>query len=448
MVSELKKISVQEATDKVKEYPIIGIVNLENLPAQQLQVMRATLRQKGVKLIMLRKKLIKLALTNSGIKNVEKLIEKIKGLPALLFTKGNPFTLYSTLQKNKSQAPAKSGQTLPKDIVVPAGATNFAPGPIISELAAVGIKTKVEKGKLAIIADTTVAKEGDEVSPKLAETLKRLDIKPMEIGLDLVAVWEEGLVFNAKDLHIDEAQYAQDFTQAAQWAMNLAVEAIIVNDETIETLLQKGFREAKAVSVESAFLTEQTQEEILAKAQNEALSVASSAEINTSSESTDNTQTEVKEEKVADEIKKEPAETVEEKSEPEPENKVEEKAEEKEVKETPKEESIQEEKTKETPTNQEEREIQTADEKEEKQENKEQKPVQDNDNKETEEPSEKEAEEVKEPVDAIKETLNSAQTKEEPEKEETSEPHPKQGDITTNQAEELLSKLQKEGTLR
>ncbi|PIN76575.1 50S ribosomal protein L10, partial [Candidatus Woesearchaeota archaeon CG10_big_fil_rev_8_21_14_0_10_36_11] len=200
MVSDNKKKLVQELVREIKEYPIVAIVNFENLPAQQLQKMRAMLREKGVVLSMTRKRLITLALKESHNPDIEKLIERVKGMPALLFSKDNPFSLYATLQRNKSEAPAKAGQVAPKEIIVKAGPTNFAPGPIISELASVGIKTKVEKGKLAIVEDTIVAKEGATITQKLADTLKRLDIKPMEVGLDLVAVWENGLVFDAKQL--------------------------------------------------------------------------------------------------------------------------------------------------------------------------------------------------------------------------------------------------------
>jgi len=68
-------------------------------------------------------------------------------MPALLFTKENPFKLYNKLQKSKSSAPAKAGQTAPSEIVVPKGPTPFAPGPIIGELGALGIKTAVENIK-------------------------------------------------------------------------------------------------------------------------------------------------------------------------------------------------------------------------------------------------------------------------------------------------------------
>ncbi len=279
MVSEQKKQLVQQLVQDIDQYPIVGVVNLQNLPAQQLQVMRSMLKGKGVKLSMTRKKLLELALNQSKKENIQNLKQKIKGMPALLFTKDNPFALNSLIEKNKSEAPAKSGQTAPRDIVIKAGPTSFAPGPIISELAAVGIKTKVNAGKLEIIQDVIVAKEGSVISSKLAETLKRLDIKPMEVGLNLVAVWEGGLVFDARQLHIDEKEYAQNITQAASWAMNLAVEAAYPTAETMELLVQKAFREAKAVSVEYAILTPETVEEILARSEREALSVKKEAHL-------------------------------------------------------------------------------------------------------------------------------------------------------------------------
>ena len=95
----------------------------------------------------------------------------------------------------------------------------------------------------------------------------------MEVGLDLVAVWENGTIFGAKQLHIDEAEYEQNLTQAAQWAMNLAVEMAYLCAETTEILLQKAFKEAKSLGVESAILNDETKEDILAKAEREANSV-------------------------------------------------------------------------------------------------------------------------------------------------------------------------------
>jgi large subunit ribosomal protein L10 len=279
MVSKEKKELVEKIVARIKEYPIVGLVNMENLPAQQLQKMRAMLRDKEIDIVMTRKKLIDLALTQSGKENIGDLVAKIKGMPALLFSKNNPFALNTLLQKNKSPAPAKAGQILPRDVEVKAGPTSFAPGPIISELASVGIKTKVENGKLAIISDTTVAREGDTVSSKLAETLKRLDIQPMEVGLDLVAVWENGLVFEAKQLHIDEGEYLAKITQAAQWAINLSVESAYPTSDTTEMIVQKAFRDAKLLGIEQNIINDVTRNDILARAEAQAMSVKKQANL-------------------------------------------------------------------------------------------------------------------------------------------------------------------------
>ncbi|HIH11869.1 TPA: 50S ribosomal protein L10 [Candidatus Woesearchaeota archaeon] len=277
MVSQAKQQLVKELTKDIQRSQIVAVVNFERLPAQQLQVMRSTLMNKGVTMRMARKNLLCLALHDSKRQNIEQLESKVKGMPALLFTNENPFTLYALIQKNKSEAPAKAGQISPRDIVVKAGPTSFAPGPIISELAAVGIKTKVENGKLTITADATIVKEGAVISQKVSETLKRLDIKPMEIGLDMVAVWENGLVFDAKQLHIDEAEFAQNVADAAQWAINLAVETAYPADGVTELLVQKAFREAKALGVEQDILTDETKGEILAKVERQAKAVKDAA---------------------------------------------------------------------------------------------------------------------------------------------------------------------------
>ncbi|HLC81645.1 MAG TPA: 50S ribosomal protein L10 [Candidatus Nanoarchaeia archaeon] len=263
MASEEKKLFVQELVQSIKAHPLIGIVNLHGLPAQQLQKMRALLLKNNIKLVMARKKLLELAIQGSSKENIEQLTEKIMGMPALLFSNSNPFALYKIIQKNKSPASAKVGQAAPRDLIVKAGATNFAPGPIISEFAAVGIKTKVEAGKLSVISDTVIAKEGAIISAKVAETLKRLDIKPMEIGLSLVAVWENGLVFNAQQLHLDEAEYLGLIMSAAQGAINLAVEAAYTSPEIMELLLQKSFREAEALSLELHLIDDSMAEEII-----------------------------------------------------------------------------------------------------------------------------------------------------------------------------------------
>jgi len=103
-VAQHKKDTVKEFTKLIDEYPIVGVVNMQNLPTKQLQIMRANLREK-VDLRMTKRRLINIALDNSKKENIQALKEHLKGMPALLLTKENPFVLFSNLKKNKSKAP-------------------------------------------------------------------------------------------------------------------------------------------------------------------------------------------------------------------------------------------------------------------------------------------------------------------------------------------------------
>ncbi|RLE46059.1 50S ribosomal protein L10 [Candidatus Woesearchaeota archaeon] len=267
--AESKKQVVAKIIKLAKENPIIGIINMENLPAGNLQKIKAKLRGQ-IELVMTRKTLIKLALKELKLKNGDKLIESLKGMPALLFTKENPFKIYKIIKQNKSPAPAKPGQIAPYDITIPAGPTPFGPGPIISEFAQLGIKAGVEGGKVAIKEDTVVVKEGEPIKEKLAGMLQKLGIEPMEIGLNLTLVYEKGTIYPKKVLDIDEKQFMQDIITAASKARNLALEIGLATKDTIEELLIKANRQAKQLAKEGNILTKENIGEILGKAQAQA----------------------------------------------------------------------------------------------------------------------------------------------------------------------------------
>ncbi|MBL7050741.1 50S ribosomal protein L10 [Candidatus Woesearchaeota archaeon] len=271
-VSEAKKKVVANLVKLIKENPIIGVVNMENLPASQLQKISAKLRE-NVVLTMTKKRLMKLAFekTQEDKKGVIKLIEHLKGMPALLFTKQDPFELFKTLKKNKSFAPAKAGQIAPCDLSLKAGPTPFAPGPIIGELGAMGLKTKVEDNKINIIENKVVVKEGEEVKANVAGILSRLGVKPVEIGLELVAVYENGDILTKDILDIDEEAYINDMKSAHSEAFTLAVELSYPIEEVIAIVLPKIHGEARTLALEQEILTDETSEDILKKAENGAM---------------------------------------------------------------------------------------------------------------------------------------------------------------------------------
>lgn len=267
-----KKESVKRIKELAKQYPIIGVLNFEGLPCAQLQQMRSKLRNK-VEICMTRKKIMTRGLKETKLENIDKLQEKMEGVPALVFTKENPFGIYKIIKQSKSPAPAKPGQKAPRDIVIPAGPTPFAPGPIISEFASVGIIAGVEGGKVAVKKEATIVKEGQEINQKVAGILAKLNILPMEIGLDLAAVYEKGTIYDKKVLDIDEDKFNQDLINAAGHALNLAVEAGIFTKETTQIMIEKAAKQSFVLAEEAEIITKETAPNILAKAEAQASAI-------------------------------------------------------------------------------------------------------------------------------------------------------------------------------
>ncbi len=249
-VAEYKKNEVNEVSGLIKKYNVIGIIDVTGLPSMQLQKLRHSLR--NTMLVRLTKKsLIKLAIEN--VKNDKKEIEKLEGylnniIPALLFTREDPFKLAKTLAKNKSNAFAKTGQIAPRDIIIEPGITNFPPGPIIGELGQHGIKTAVEAGKIAIKESKLVAKKGEVINAKVADLLSKLGIQPMEIGLNLVVMYKDGEIYLGEILNIDETEYLNNLVLAHGEAISLALNIGYITKDTINYLIVKGNTEANALA--------------------------------------------------------------------------------------------------------------------------------------------------------------------------------------------------------
>ena len=319
-VSDYKKKTVKEFSDLIKEYPIVGALDMENLSALQLQKMRQQLRGK-VLIKMTKRRLLKYAFDaiKKDKKNIEQLVPHLKGMPAVLFTKENPFSLYKKIEKSKSKAPAKPGQKAPNDIVVPAGPTPFAPGPIISELGSVKIKAGIDKGKVVIKEDSLVAKEGDVINDTLASVLSRLGITPMEVGLNLTAVYEDGDIYTKDVLAIDEEEYVNNVAKAHSWSLNLAVFAGIPSKDTIELLLAKAFNDSKALALSENILADIVVEQLVGKAEAGAKSLAAQSKFDVQAKKSEVEEEKPEkpkpEEKKVEEVKPEtpkPAEKVEE----------------------------------------------------------------------------------------------------------------------------------------
>ena len=249
-VSDKKKKEVNQLKELMNKYKVVGIIDLTGMPSPQLQKMRKKLKDSLIKVT--KKRLIKLALDD--VKESKKNIDELKDLmsknvmPCLILTNEDSFKLAKVLRKAKTNVAAKAGQIAPSDIMIKAGPTAFPPGPIIGEFGALGIKTAVENGKIAIKDDKLIVKEGEAINNKIADVLMKLKVEPMQIGLNLIATYDNGVIFKKNVLDVDDKWYVDTIKLIANNGFKLAIQTNYLCKETIEFLIGKAEREAKAVN--------------------------------------------------------------------------------------------------------------------------------------------------------------------------------------------------------
>lgn len=276
-----KQKEVDEISSLIEGYSVIGILDMHKMPARQLQMIRNKLKGTAV-IRMSKKSLIKMALEKSKKKDMKKISEMLDlcGFePAILATNDNPFKIYKFLKNNRSPASAKSGDKAMNDIVIQKGPTNLPPGPAISTLQKVGLKASVQGGKIAVLQDKVVCKEGEIINDDLAGVLALLKLEPMEIGLKLSDVYEDGTIYNRSVLDVDTDEYIRMMQECIHHAINLSVNTGYPTKITIEIMLQKAFNESKALCVETNALEKDFIDDVLMKAVRQAMMLRSKTEV-------------------------------------------------------------------------------------------------------------------------------------------------------------------------
>jgi len=269
-VSDTKLQEVEKITALVKDFKVIGLAKLEKVPAKALHNLRDTLRG-DVVIRMSKKKLIQKAFKDSKKKNLLELADNIFGITAMLFTNMNPIKLAQFLESKAVKGPAKPGDIAPSDIVVKAGDTKIAPGPIISELSQnLRVQTLIKNGTIHIRNDKVTHTAGQLIDAKQAQLLGRLGLEPMTIKLDFYSAWEDGEIIPTEVLHLDVSTILDNVRLAASEAINLSLELGMVTSETIKPLMAKAIRSSVALALSLPIFIPEMVDQYMAKATREA----------------------------------------------------------------------------------------------------------------------------------------------------------------------------------
>lgn len=270
---EWKVKEVSELVERIGNSRVVGIVGMREIPASDLQQMRGALRSE-VEVKMVRNNIARRALDSSS-QEIRPLADFIEDQSALVFSNENPFRLYSMFEKAKRPLAIRAGARAPKDIVIEAGETSFSPGPMVGKLQAAGIPAAIKGGKVVINQKITLVKEGEVVSAKTADILKTMEIFPKNVGLELRAIYEGGLVFKAKDLAVDVDGMLSLIGSASAKAFNFATEIGYTTPDTISAILHKAFVRAKSLVAEGGIPVPGMMDVVLSRAAANAQAIAS-----------------------------------------------------------------------------------------------------------------------------------------------------------------------------
>ena len=270
----LKADEVKELKDILSKYNTVAIASLEKVRSAQLQKLRQKL-QKDAYMRVIKNSLITRAVSETTDKaGLEKFQEYLTGPNLFLFTSMNPYKLVILLEKSRVLATAKAGDLAAFDVVVPAGNTGLPPGPIISQFTAVGLRTRIESGSVWVAKATTVVKEGEPISTQLASLLSKLGIKPVEAGLSLKVVYDDGLVLTEDELTIDIGAFRKNVEEAHQSAFNLSLKAAITIPENMSYLLRIAHQEAYSLALNAGIVNKDTVSDLIRKANMEMQSLS------------------------------------------------------------------------------------------------------------------------------------------------------------------------------
>ena len=272
-----KRLMYQELQDLPTKYNVIALSKMTKVRATQLMAIRKKFRN-DIKIRVIKNKVAIRAFEKvKGIAGIENLSKQLEGQCALMFTTISPFKLNLIFAQNKVFLAAKGGDVSTKEVVVPAGNTGIAPGPVLSEFKVANVQTRIDQGTIWVSKDTIVAKPGDVISVQLASLLSKLNVKPIEAGISINFAIAEGLLFKEQDLRINLDEYRTELIRSFQQALALATEAGYMIPETVKPLLAKAQQQARSLAAEAGYLTPETAEIILPLGQARANALANKA---------------------------------------------------------------------------------------------------------------------------------------------------------------------------
>lgn len=261
-----KAEEVEELKDLMLRHKVVGAASLEKVRAAQLQELRRKL-ENSAHLRVVKNTIMKRAIAQCKQKpELKKFEEHLSGPNIFLFTDLNPFKLALLLQKSKVKTTARAGDIAANDVVVSAGNTGLPPGPIISQLSAAGLPTRIESGSVWITRDTVAVKKDEVIDARLAGVLSKLGVKSVEVGLTMKLAYDDGNIITGDRMQIDLEETRRNIEEAHGSALNLSLNSAYPTPENIALLIQTVHHRARMLALNASIPAPDTIVDLIRKA--------------------------------------------------------------------------------------------------------------------------------------------------------------------------------------
>ena len=249
---------MEKFAELAKEYPTIVFADFARVPADHFQLVRKELAP-DIRFFVIKKRLVAKVAERIDRKGLDELVRKMPLNLVVIFSRKDPFETYKLITERKAEVFLKPGDVAEEDIVIPKGPTDIAPGPILTDLRAMGVPTKIQGGKIAISEDFTILKKGEVASPQVVDLLRSLNIRPLRVGFKVTAaIDEEGLLYLPELLSITREDIIEMLAKAHAAALNLALEIGEINKYTISPLAERAVSRALTLALEVNWLSDKT----------------------------------------------------------------------------------------------------------------------------------------------------------------------------------------------
>jgi large subunit ribosomal protein LP0 len=248
-----KEKFVVKIKEAIAQYKNVLIVGVDNVGSNQMQKVRVALRGKAIVVMgknTLIRKILRDMIEGEKLTKLESLLPLVVGNMGFVFTNESLPEIRKTILTNKVPAAAKSGTFAPADVFLPPGPTGLDPGQT-NFFQALNIATKIVKGAIEIVSEVHLIKAGDKVTLSHVAMLDKMNVRPFFYGFTVDNVYEDGTVYSAAILDMDENALLSKFFAGVRHVAAVSLAIHYPTAASVSHSLNHAFKSLVAISLQT-----------------------------------------------------------------------------------------------------------------------------------------------------------------------------------------------------